>query len=87
MLFLNRMERGDGLAIEQGRGGRHGEFFVVWWTKRVAVLVQAPSVMLRISLDMNDSHSASCSRVTNSLALWACVMLPGPQTMDGMPNC
>jgi hypothetical protein len=36
---------------------------------------------------MNPSHSASCSRLTNSFGLCACRMSPGPQTTVGIPAC
>ena len=33
----------------------------------------------------NSRHFSSSSRLKNSLAVWACAMLPGPQTMAGAP--
>jgi hypothetical protein len=46
-----------------------------------------PSARRSISRCMNFSHSAICSRVTNSSGLWACSILPGPQMTVGMPAC
>ena len=36
---------------------------------------------------MNNSHWAICSKVTYSLGLCACAILPGPQMIEGMPAC